>query len=44
MPLIVLNSDKNPIGALSTGRGSFKDLKYQIIDQNENQVVLELNR
>ena len=40
-PLIVLNSGiKNPIGALSTGRGSFKDLKYQIIDQNENQVVL----
>ena len=40
-PLIVLNSGiKNPIGALSTGRGSFKDLKYQIIDQNENKVVL----
>ena len=40
-PLIVLNSGiKNPIGALSTGRGTFKDLKYQIIDQNENQVAL----
>ena len=40
-PLIVLNSGiKNPIGALSTGHGSFKDHKYQIIDQNENKVVL----
>ena len=41
-PRIVLNSGiKHPIGALSGGRDNYKNLEYEILEQEEGRIVLK---
>ena len=41
-PRIVLNSGiKYPIGSLSGGRDNYKDLEYEILEQEEGRIVLK---